>query len=112
MAIPKTASAKEWSWNLMRDLSSKQNTVIETINGNGPVRGSAFSDPRIVHEVPYAAIEAQAVKAARVPLPAFPKAAQAKDVCVEEMQAAMLDMKTPEQAAKSMARRLRLLMPA
>jgi len=112
MVIPKTASAKEWSWSLIRDLSSKPNTVIETINGNGPVRASAFSDPRIVKKIPYAAMEAQAVKSARVPLPAFPKAAQAKDVCVEEMQAAMLGMKTPEQAAKSMARRLRPLMPA
>lgn len=112
MVIPKTASTKDWSWSLMRDLISKQNTVIETINGNGPVRASVFLDPRIVQEIPYAAMEAQAVKAARVPLPAFPKAAQAKDICVEEMQAAMLGMKTPEQAAKSMARRLRPLMPA
>jgi multiple sugar transport system substrate-binding protein len=76
------------------------------------VRASVFTDPRIVQEIPYAAMEALAVKAARVPLPAFPKAAQAKDICVEEMQAAMLGMKTPEQAAKSMGRRLRPLMPA
>lgn len=112
MVIPKTASAKSWSWSLMRDQLSKPNTVIQTINGNGPVRASAFSDPRIVQQIPYAPMEAQAVKAARVPLPAFPKAAQAKDIAVEEMQAAMLGMKTPAQAAKSMARRLRPLMPA
>jgi len=112
MVIPKTAAAKDWSWSLMRDLVSKQNTVMETINGNGPVRVSAYSAPEIVRQIPYAAMEAQALKAARVPMPAFAKAAQAKDICVEEMQAAMLGMKTPEQAGKSMAQRLRPLMPA
>jgi multiple sugar transport system substrate-binding protein len=76
------------------------------------VRVSAYSAPEIVRQIPYAAMEAQALKAARVPMPAFAKAAQAKDICVEEMQAAMLGMKTPEQAGKSMAQRLRPLMPA
>lgn len=112
MVIPKTSSAKDWSWRLMRDLVSKRNTVIETINGNGPVRVSAYLAPEVVKEIPYAAMEAQAVKVARVPMPAFAKVAQAKDVCVEEMQAAMLGMKTAEQASKSMAQRLRPLMPA
>lgn len=111
MVIPKTSSAKDWSWSLMRDLVSKQNTVIETINGNGPVRVSAYSDPEIIKEIPYAAMEAAALKVARVPMPAFAKAAQVKDICVEEMQAAMLGMKSPEAAAKSMAQRLRPLMP-
>jgi multiple sugar transport system substrate-binding protein len=112
MVIPKASAAKDWSWGLMRELVNKRNTVIETINGNGPVRVSAFSAPEIVKEIPYAAMEAEAVKTARVPLPAFAKAAQAKDICVEEMQAAMLGMKSPEQAGKSMAQRLRPLMPA
>ncbi len=57
-------------------------------------------------------MEAQALKVARVPLPACAKVAQVKDICVEEMQAAMLGMKSPEQAGKSMAQRLRPLMPA
>lgn len=112
MVIPKAASSKEWGWSLMRDLVSKHNTVIETINGNGPVRVSAYSDPQILAKIPYAAMEAQAVKVARVPLPGFAKAAQAKDIVVEEMQAAMLGMKSPAAAAKSMAARLRPLMPA
>jgi multiple sugar transport system substrate-binding protein len=112
MVIPKTSSAKDWSWSLMRDLVSQRSTVIETINGNGPVRVSAYSAPEIVKEIPYAAMEAEALKVARVPLPAFAKVAQVKDICVEEMQAAMLGMKPPAQAAKSMAQRLRPLMPA
>jgi multiple sugar transport system substrate-binding protein len=112
MVIPKASGAKDWSWSLMRDLVSKQNSVTEAINGNGPVRVSTDADPRLVAKVSYAAQEAAAVKAARVPLPAFAKAAQAKDICVEAMQAAMLGMQTPEQAAKSMAQRLKPLMPA
>ena len=112
MVIPKAASAKEWSWSLIRELMSKHNTVIETINGNGPVRVSAYSDPQILAKIAYAPMEAMAVKVARVPLPGFAKAAQAKDIAVEEMQAAMLGMKKPAAAAKDMARRLRPLMPA
>jgi multiple sugar transport system substrate-binding protein len=112
MIIPKSSGAKDWSWSLMRTLVNKPNTVTEAINGNGPVRVSAYSDPRLLAKIPYAAQEAEAVKVARVPLPAFAKAAQAKDICVEAMQAAMLGMQTPEAAAKSMAQRLKPLMPA
>ena len=112
MVIPKASSNKDWSWSLIRDLVSPQNTVTEAINGNGPVRVSAYADPRFVKQVPYAAQEAAAVKLARVPLPAFAKAAQAKDICVEVMQAAMLGMQAPEAAAKSMTQRLRPLMPS
>ncbi len=112
MVIPRTAGSKDWGWSLVRELLSKHNTVVETLNGNGPVRVSVYSDPQILAKIPYAAQEAQAVKAARVPLPGFARAAQAKDITVEEMQAAMLGMKTPQAAAKSMAARLRPLVPA
>ncbi len=112
MVIPKASSAKSYSWSLIRELVSKKNAVIETLNGNGPVRVSTNTDPQIVAKVSYAAQEAEALKVARVPLPAFAKAAQAKDVCIEEMQLAMLGRKPPEQAAKDMARRLRPLVPS
>jgi multiple sugar transport system substrate-binding protein len=49
---------------------------------------------------------------ARVPLPAFPASAKAKDIFVEEMQAAMLGMQTPEVSANNIAKRIRPLLPA
>src|SRR5262249_33526282 len=104
MVIPRNAQHKDLAWDLMRELSSPANTVAMAINGNGPVRISAYEDPRLQKMVPYAAQEAQSLKWSRVPMPAFAKSAQVKDIAVEEMQAAMLGMSTPEQAAQSMAK--------
>jgi multiple sugar transport system substrate-binding protein len=112
MVIPRNAAYKELAWDLVRELSSKANTVAQAINGNGPVRASAYRDPRLQEAVSYAAQEAEALKWSRVPMPAFAKSAQAKDIVVEEMQAAMLGMTTPEVAARNMARRIKPLLPA
>ena len=70
------------------------------------MRASAYDDPRLKERVSYAAQEAEALKWSRVPMPAFAKSAQAKDIAVEEMQAAMLGMQKPEQSARNMARHL------
>ena len=112
MAIPRNAPSKDLAWDLIRWLSKPENTVAEAINGNGPVRVSAYADSRLQKMVPYAAQEATALKWSRVPMPAFAKSAQAKDIAVEEMQAAMLGMQPPEASARNMARRIRPLLPA
>ena len=109
--IPKNSKAKDLAWSLIREISTKENTVKAAINGNGPVRASAYSDPRLIEKVPYAALEAQALKAARVPMPAFDKSAEAKDIFVEEMQAAMLGLQEPEVSAKNMTKRIQPLLP-
>jgi multiple sugar transport system substrate-binding protein len=112
MVIPRNAQHKALAWDLIRELSTRANTVAEAINGNGPVRASAYDDPRLKERVSYAAQEAEALKWSRVPMPAFAKSAQAKDIAVEEMQAAMLGMQKPEQSARNMARRIKPLLPA
>ncbi|MCP8938569.1 extracellular solute-binding protein [Alsobacter sp. SYSU M60028] len=112
MMIPKNSKNKELAWSLIRELSTKENTIREAVNGNGPVRGSAYADPRLIQMVPYAALEAKAIKAARVPMPAFNKAAEAKDVFIEEMQAAMLGLQEPEVSAKNMQKRIQPMLPA
>jgi multiple sugar transport system substrate-binding protein len=111
MMIPKNSRHKDLAWSLMREISTRENTVKAAINGNGSVRASAYSDARLIEKVPYAALEAQALKAARVPMPAFNKAAEVKDVFVEEMQAAMLGLQRPEVSAKNMAKRIQPLLP-
>ena len=99
MTIPKNSTNKDLAWSLIRELSTKHNTVVEAANGNGPVRLSAYQDATLNQLVPYAATEAIALKWSRVPMPAFNKSAQAKDICIEEMQAAMLGMQSPQESA-------------
>lgn len=109
--IPKNSKHKDLAWSLIRELSSKENTIKMAINGNGPVRSSAYSDPRLIKMVSYAALEEKALRAARVPMPAFNKSAEAKDIFVEEMQAAMLGLQPPEVSAKNIAKRVQPLLP-
>jgi len=104
-------NAIDLAWDLIRELSLPKNTIAEAINGNGPVRVSAYADARLQEKLPYAAQEAKGLKWARVPMPAFAASAQAKDIIVEETQAAMLGMQKPEESANNMAKRLRPLLP-
>lgn len=112
MMIPRNSRHKEQAWELIRELSTKENTIRTAINGNGPIRSSAYEDPRLMAKVAYAPLEARALKAARVPMPAFSKAAEAKDIFVEEMQAALLGLQTPEVSGRNMTRRIQPLLPA
>ena len=112
MMIPRNYPYKELVWSLIQEMSSKESTVRSALNGNGPVRASAFADERIRSGVPYAELEALALTHARVPMPAFEKAAEAKDIFIEEMQASLLGFKSPEDAGNEMAARIRPLLPA
>ena len=107
--IPKNSTHKKESWGLAADLLSKENTLKAALNGNGPVRASTYRDPRVVAELPYAPVEALELKYARVPLPAFDESARAADIFVEEMQAAVLGQKDPQQAMDDVVRRVQPL---
>ena len=72
MAIPRNARNKERSWSLIRELSLPESTVAETLNGNGPVRPSAYEDAKVKALIPYAAAEKQALGSARWSCPASP----------------------------------------
>lgn len=111
MMIPKNYAHKDLVWSLIQELSTKENTVRAALNGNGPVRPSAYSDERIKSGLSYAELEATALKYARVPMPAFSKAAQAKDIFIEEMQASLLGLKPAADAGADMAARIRPLLP-
>ncbi len=112
MTIPNNYPHKELAWSLIRELSTKEAAVRSALNGNGPVRPSAYADPRIQAGIPYAALEATALAQARVPMPAFSRAAEAKDIFIEEMQASLVGLKSPEEAGQEMAARIRPLLPA
>ncbi|SEF00848.1 multiple sugar transport system substrate-binding protein [Rhizobiales bacterium GAS188] len=107
--IPRNSVNKEAAWGLIRELASKESTLKAALNGNGPVRASTYRDPRIMKQLPYAAIEATELKYARVPLPAFDESARAADIFVEEMQAAVLGTKEPQAAMDEVVRRVQPL---
>ena len=111
MCIPKSARNKPFAWSLIKEISSKDNTLKAALNGNGPVRASTYADPRFASTVPYAAAEAATLKVARVPIPAFDNAAKAGDIFVEELQAAVLGRKGVALAMDDVARRVKPLLP-
>lgn len=111
MCILKNARNKRDAWSLIKEISSKENTLKAAINGNGPVRASTYADTRFAANVPYAAAEAATLKVARVPIPAFDNAAKAGDIFVEELQAAVLGRKPVALAMGDVAKRVKPLLP-
>ncbi|MDL2229157.1 extracellular solute-binding protein [Treponema sp. OttesenSCG-928-L16] len=109
MAIPKNSKNKELAWDLIRELSTIENTVRAALNGNSPVRPSAYSDQRVMKVFPWKKDEAEALLSATV-LPKFKDSLQAWLIFQEEGQAAVIGTKTPEQAAASMQSRLEKLL--
>lgn len=112
MSIPHNARDKDLAWSFIRAMSSKQVMTGSARNGNGPVRVSTYNDPGFAAEQPLAAVEAKALAGARVPLPAFPEAARAQTVFLEEVQLTVLGRKSPKDAVAAISERVKPLMPA
>lgn len=111
MVIPRNARRKDLSWSFIKAMASKSATLGAALNGNGPVRASTYDDPNFRRQVAYGEEERRVLKVARVPLPAFDEAARAGDLFKEEAEAAVLGLKTPEDAMASLARRTAPLLP-
>jgi len=111
MVIPKNAKRKDLAWSFIRTMASKEATLKAALNGNGPVRASTYADQGFAGTVPYAAEELKVLKVARVPMPAFDEAVRAGDLFKEEAEAAVLGMKTPEEAMASLVKRVQPLLP-
>jgi multiple sugar transport system substrate-binding protein len=111
MVIPKNAKRKDISWAFIREMVSRQATLVAALNGNGPVRNSTYDDDGMRQKVSYAEEERRVLKVARVPLPAFDDAARAGDVFKEEAEAAVLGMKSPEEAMKAVVARVTPMLP-
>ena len=109
MAIPKNSKHKDLAWDLIRELSSKENTVRAALNGNSPVRTSTYSDPRVLELFPWKVGEAEALQHAAV-LPAFDNSLEAWQIFKEESQAAVIGAKSVQDAVVSMQSRLEKLL--
>jgi multiple sugar transport system substrate-binding protein len=112
MCIPHNARDKDLAWSFIRNMSSKSVTIGAARNGNGPVRVSTYKDAGFAAEQPLAAIEADTLARARVPLPAFPEAARAQTLFLEEVQLAVLGRKSPKDAVAAIIERVKPLLPA
>ncbi|MBN8477542.1 MAG: extracellular solute-binding protein [Burkholderiales bacterium] len=111
MAIPRNARNKELSWSLIRHLSLPESSVAETLNGNGPVRPSAYDNPRVQQVIPWARAEKEALASSRLVVPGFANAAKAMDVFNEELGLALLEQKTPAAAMADVKKRVQPLLP-
>lgn len=110
MGIPKNARNKDAAWDLIRAMVSKEATVMTALNGNGPVRASAYADPRVKQKLSYADEERKVLLVSRAPMPAFDQSARAADFFKEEAEAAVLGMKTPQKAMDDLVARVKPLL--
>ncbi len=111
MTIPANAPHPELAWDFINFVSSKENTILAALNGNGPVRLSAYEDERVRAVVPYAEAEAQALANARIVVPGFENGAKAMDILMEEVEATMIGLKEPAEALAEAKARVEPLMP-
>lgn len=111
MVIPQNSDNKEQAWDLIRTLSSPENTIRAAVNGNGPVRPSAYQDDRVKELVSYADHEKAALAVARPPLPGFENAAQVEDIFIEEFDQVLLGRKSAQEAMDSAQSRIERLLP-
>ena len=109
MAIPHNTKNKDLAYSLMRALSTKEAAIRMALNGNGPVDPDAYSDPRLQQKLPYSKAESSALKIAQVIPSSFDRSIEATAVFREESQAAVLGLKSPEDAANSMQSRIEQL---
>lgn len=107
--IPKNSKNKELAWDLLRELSTAENVVRIALNGNGPVLPKAYEDETLKTRLPYMLEEVKAIGIAQMIPSGFNASLEALSVFREESQAAVIGMKTPEQAAASMQRRIERL---
>lgn len=112
MSILANAKDRDLAWSYIREVSSKAVTTGAARNGNGPVRASTYADPTFAKDQPFATVEARALVHARVPLPAFPEAARAQTVFLEEVQLCVIGQKTPKAAVEAIRERCAPLVKA
>jgi multiple sugar transport system substrate-binding protein len=112
MAIPSNSRNKELAWSLIKHLSTPEATILATLNGNGPVRPSAYNDARVQELLPYAMAEKTALATASLITPSFPNAQRAMTILMEELGLAILGRKDPQAAMSDTKSRVVPLMSA
>ncbi|WP_431281855.1 ABC transporter substrate-binding protein [Humitalea sp. 24SJ18S-53] len=112
MAIPKNARDKRLSWSFIREVSSRASTIRAAVNGNGPVRASAYDDPKVQEMAPFLTTEKRVLPYARLTVPGFEGAGRSMDIFMEEIQRAMLGQVEPLAAMRTAKQRIEPLLPS
>lgn len=61
MGIPDNSQNKDLAWDFIRYMSSPDTARRAALNGNGPIRPSAYDDPGVQVRLPYWEAEASAI---------------------------------------------------
>ncbi|WP_137178216.1 ABC transporter substrate-binding protein [Roseomonas sp. AR75] len=110
LAIPRNARNRDGAVKALRGFGSADASLRAALNGNGPVRLSTLGDPRYAAAVPWAVVEAAALRDARPPLPGWENAARAEDIFREEVEAMLVRNQPALEIAANIARRVRPLL--
>lgn len=110
LVVPRNAPNPDAAMRALRRLGGAEEAVRLGLNGLGPARLSALSDPRYAAAVPWATAEAAALRVARPPLPPFAQAARADAIIRAELEAMLVRPRAPRETAERIAFRLRPLL--
>ena len=110
LAIPRNGRNRAGGIRALRGLGGAEASLRAALNGNGPVRLSTLNDATYTASVPWAAVEAAALRDARPPLPGWENAARAEDIFREEVEAMLVRSQPPAEIAANIARRVRPLL--
>ncbi len=99
LVLPKSAAParRKLAWSFIRELMGPDATVNMALNGNGPTRLSAYSDPRMA-PLGYMGAMGQALKYGHITVPSFPNGVRVNDIFVEAAQSVVLGRKPAEDA--------------
>jgi multiple sugar transport system substrate-binding protein len=110
LTLPRNGRNRDGAIKALHGLGNADASLRAALNGNGPVRLSTLNDPRYSAAVPWAAVEAAALRGARPPLPGWENAARAEDIFREEVEAMLVRSQQPAEIAANIARRVRPLL--
>lgn len=110
LTLPRNGRNRDAAVRALRGLGGADASLRAALNGNGPVRLSTLNDARYSAAVPWAAVEAAALRDARPPLPGWENAARAEDIFREEVEAMLVRSQQPAEIAANIARRVRPLL--
>ncbi len=100
---------KALAWEFIRYLSSGDASLALALNGNGPIRQSAFSDAGYNETEPTSATLQAIAPTAKAIIQAIDASTEILEIYGEEVTAAMLGDKTPEEAMADAATAIRVV---
>ena len=110
-AIPRNVDTSALSWSLIQAASTVESTIRAALNGNGPVRQSAYADARILEQLPYGKAEQAALAVARPPLPGWANSAKAEEIFTSAVQSILINNAAPQATLSTAAAQVRALLP-